>query len=90
MDTDEMMRRRKSVRYTLLTYSIVVLVFSIILAGGIAAGLWFFIKYSRDYYNIISSGQDDLCNFYTCSESSECGNYPKITFPDGTEKCAFS
>lgn len=58
-----------------------------ILVIGILVALGFMLKYSMSFYNIVSSGQDSLCNFYTCSNSDECGKYPKIIFPDGTEKC---
>jgi len=53
----------------------------------IAVSLGFMFDYASKFYNQMKSGQDQLCNFYTCSNSSECGKFPKIIFPDGTEKC---
>ena len=43
--------------------------------------------YSQKFYDIVSNGQDSLCNFYTCANSDECDGFPKIIFPDGEEKC---
>lgn len=58
-----------------------------LLLAGILVAIGFMLNYSIRFYEQMSSGQDELCNFYTCSNSSECGKYPKIIFPDGTEKC---
>lgn len=44
--------------------------------------------YAKQFYETISSGQDDLCNFYTCSvEDDECGFYPFTVDLEGNKIC---
>jgi len=44
--------------------------------------------YAKQYYNTISSGQDKICNFYTCSvEDDECGFYPFTVDLEGNKIC---
>ena len=74
--------RSKRIQSSITIFAVLgVLLICIIVAIG------FMVNYALKFYDLMSTGQDSLCNFYTCSNSSECGKYPKIIFPDGTERC---
>lgn len=69
-------------------YSLVIM--GILLVLFILSGVCFYLvyDYSNKFYETVSSGQDSLCNFYTCSGEGDCAHYPKITLPDGSMVCA--
>lgn len=60
----------------------------IILAALAGVITWLMTNYAKQFYDNVSSGQNDLCNFYTCSvEDKECGFYPFTVDLAGNKTC---
>ena len=69
-------------------YSLSIMAILLVLMIFIGVVLFFMYDFSNKFYKIVSSGQDSLCNFYTCSGKGDCNNLPKIQLPDGSYVCA--
>lgn len=69
-------------------YSLSIMSILLVLMILIGVCLFFMYDFSNKFYNIVSNGQDSLCNFYTCSGNGDCKNLPKIQLPDGSMVCA--
>ena len=69
-------------------YSLYIMIVLLFLLIFCSVSLFFVYYFSQKFYKTVSSGQDRLCNFYTCSGPGECDNYPKIILPDGKQVCA--
>ena len=68
-------------------YSLTVMGILLVLMVLIGVCLYFMYTFSNKFYKIVSSGQESLCNFYTCSGPGDCDNMPKIILPDGKQVC---
>ena len=68
-------------------YSLTVMAILLVLLVLIGVCLYFMYDFSNKFYKIVSSGQESLCNFYTCSVAGDCNNKPKIILPNGTQVC---
>jgi len=68
-------------------YSLSIMAILLVLMLLIGATLFFMYDFSNKFYKIVSSGQDKLCNFYTCSGPGDCDHYPKLLLPDGSQVC---
>lgn len=69
-------------------YSLIIMGILLVLMILVGVCLFFMYDFSNKFYKIVSSGQDSLCNFYTCSGQGDCNNLPKIQLPDGSYVCA--
>jgi hypothetical protein len=76
------------VSQNLSKYSLAIMGILLVLLILIGVCLYFMYDFSNKFYKIVSSGQDNLCNFYTCSGAGDCNNLPKIVLPDGSQVCA--
>lgn len=61
----------------------------VVLFGAAAVTITIFMqKYAEQFYKNISNGQNDLCNFYTCSvEDDQCGFFPFTENEKGEKIC---
>lgn len=84
----KMMDDPVQVSQRLSKYSLSIMAVLLVLMILIGVCLYFMFDFSNKFYKIVSSGQDSLCNFYTCSGKGDCNNLPKIQLPDGSMICA--